>query len=131
MVSARDESRMGKARDAMGSPPASREAKSSAAGRAEPITFRLRVKDASIAGAEVRAIPGELGARNIARQQREGAEVITANLKTEKVEDLYEKLSIVGEIDEKITRPGPAAEESAVSIQIEGNPFSGLRPSPK
>jgi len=97
------------------------EMKAFAAKRAEPLAVTVRVSDVAAAAPQVQNLLAELGARNIRQEPREGTEVITANLKTEKVKGLYDKLSTMGEIKEKLARPEIPTEDVTVSIEIVGS----------
>lgn len=116
MVSAGAQARMKEAPDSMG-PQSPRQAKAFAAKKAEPIGFTLHANDVAATTGETIKLLGQLDAHSIAAESRDGAEVITAELAIQKVEELVKKLSPLGRMEEK--SPRPATTEGAVSVRIE------------
>ena len=66
---------------------------------------------------EIKSLLGQLGARSIAAESRDGTAVITAELAVQEMEELFKKLSALGQVEEK--GPRPATTEGYVSIRIE------------
>jgi anti-sigma factor RsiW len=93
------------------------EMKAFAAKKTEPLGVMVRVSDVAAAAPQVQNILVQLGARNIARESREGAEVITAELAIQKAGELFRKLSTLGRVEEKDSRP--AITDGDVPIRIE------------
>ena len=116
MVSAGAQPRMKEAPDSLG-PQSPRQAKAFAAKKAEPIGFTLHVNDVAATTGETIKLLGQLDARSIAIESRDGADVITAELAVQKVEELFKKLGALGRMEEK--SPHPVITEGTVSIRIE------------
>jgi hypothetical protein len=91
--------------------------KSSIGGKPRHIGITVYVKDTGIAGKEVEDLLGQLGARNIVRESREGTDVVTAEIAAQKTEELFEKLKGIGEMKEKDTRPD--IQEGNIPVRIE------------
>lgn len=81
------------------------------------IAVIVQVKDVGVAGKEVEHLLGQLGARNIVRESREGTDVVTAEITAQKTEEFFKKLKGIGEMKEKDTRPD--IQEGNVSVRIE------------
>ena len=76
-----------------------------AAKKAELTGFTLRVNDVTAAASEIKSLLSQLGARSIAAESRDGTAVITAELAVQKMEELFRKLSALGQVEEKGPRP--------------------------
>ena len=85
--------------------------------KAEISGFTLHVNDVAAAADEIKGLLGQLGARSIAAESRDGTMVITAAISAQKVEELFRKLSALGRVEVK--GPRPATTEGSVSIRIE------------
>lgn len=91
--------------------------KSSIGGKPRHIGITVLVKDTSIAGKKVEDLLGQLGARNILRESREGTDVVTAEIATQKTEEFFKKLKGIGDMKEKDARPD--IQEGNISVRIE------------
>jgi hypothetical protein len=97
-------------------------AKEAAVIKPGPIDVTVNVKDVRVAGQEVEKILGQLGARKIERESREGREVLAGELKAQNVREFLEKLKDIGEIKEKgIPRDIPEGD-MAIRVDIVSNP---------
>jgi len=90
--------------------------------RTEAISITIHAKDVETTIREVENLLARLGANRIERKPTERAEIIAADLRAEKLEDLFEKLKTVGEIVEKDAASGIAKGDARVRIEIIGNP---------
>jgi hypothetical protein len=81
------------------------------------IAVIVQVKDVGVAGKKVEDLLGQLGARNIARESREGADVVTAEIAAQKTEEFFKKLKGIGDMKEKDARPDIL--EGNISVRIE------------
>ena len=61
----------------------------------------LYTRDAKAARSDVENLLGQLGAQNIKKESLQAAEIITAELQAEKMQELFEKLKVFGEVKEK------------------------------
>ena len=86
--------------------------------KAELMSFLVRVRDIRLAGGEVESLLHQLGASRIERVSRASDEIITAEVKAEKMRELSEKLKLLGEVEEKDGRPGSAEKDTAIQIEI-------------
>ena len=86
--------------------------------KAEVMEFLLRVRDVRIAGGEVESLLNQLGALRINRVSRENDEIITAEVKAEKMKELSEKLKLMGEFEEKDARLGSIEKDTTLRIEI-------------
>jgi hypothetical protein len=86
--------------------------------KAEFMGFLVRVKDVRLAGGEVESLLHQLGALRIDRVSRESDEIITAEVKAEKMKELFEKLKLVGEVEEKDARLGSVEKDATLRIEI-------------
>jgi hypothetical protein len=86
--------------------------------KADVMGVKIQAKDIHAAGAETIGLLNQLGARTIARESRETAEIITAEVKAEKVKELLEKLRSVGEAEEKDLRLDSLAMDTTLRIEI-------------
>ena len=82
----------------------------------------LLVNDVTATAGEIKDLLSQLGARSIATQSRNGATAVTAELGAEKIEELYRKLSVLGKLEEKGSRPIPTEGFIAIRIEITGKP---------
>lgn len=96
--------------------------KTFAAKKAEPIGFTLRVNDVTTAVGEARQFLGQLGARSMSAESRDGTAVVTAQLAVEKIEELLKKLSTLGQVEEKGSRPATAEGFISIRIEVTGKP---------
>ncbi len=85
--------------------------------KAEAAVLTLRVNDVTAAIGEIKGLLGQLGARSIATHSRNGAAEVAAELGAEKMEQLRRKLTALGQLEEKESRP--VATEGFISIRIE------------
>lgn len=88
-----------------------------AAKKAEATVLTLRVKDFTAAIGEIKDLLSQLGARSIATESRDGTAEVAAELGAEKMEELRRKLTALGQLEEKGSRP--VATEGFISIRIE------------
>jgi hypothetical protein len=116
VASAGAEATMKEARDSSDTQAAS-QMQAFAAKKAEPTGFTLRVNDVTAAAGEVKNLLGQLGARGIAAESRDGTAVITAELAVQRIEELSKKLRALGQVEGK--GPRPATTEGMISIRIE------------
>jgi hypothetical protein len=86
--------------------------------KADIVSFHLRVKDLRVAGREVESLLHKLGALRIDRVSRETDEIITAEVKAEKAKELFHKLKLVGDIEEKDTRLDSIEKDATLRIEI-------------
>jgi len=86
--------------------------------KAEAISFLVRTKDVRIAGGELETLLHQLNALRVHRESRENNEVITAEVKAEKLKELVEKLSHLGEIQEKDDSLASLEKDATVRIEI-------------
>ncbi len=86
--------------------------------KAEVMSFLVRVRDVRLAGGEVESLLHQVGALRIDRVSRESVEIITAEIMTEKMKEFFEKLRLVGEVEEKDTRLDTAGKDTTVQIEI-------------
>jgi len=86
--------------------------------KAEVMSFLVRVKDVRLAGGEVESLLHQLGASRIERVSREIDEIITAEVKAEKMKELSEKLKLLGEVEEKDARLGSVEKDATLRIEI-------------
>ena len=59
------------------------------------------VRDAKAVKPDVENLLSQLGAQNIKKESLQTAEILTAELQTEKTQELLEKLKLLGEVKEK------------------------------
>jgi hypothetical protein len=85
--------------------------------RAVALEIRLHVRDAKAVKPDVENLLGQLGAQNIKKESLQTAEILTAELQTEKTQELLEKLKLLGEVKEK----GLSSElpQGTIGIRIE------------
>jgi hypothetical protein len=86
--------------------------------KADVMRVKIQAKDIHAAGAKTIGLLNQLGARTIARESRETAEIITAEVKAEKVKELIERLRSVGEAEEKDARLDTLAMDTTLRIEI-------------
>jgi hypothetical protein len=86
--------------------------------KAEIVSFHLRVKDLRVAGREVESLLRKLGALRIDRVSRETDEIITAEVKAEKMDELFDRLKLVGDIEEKDARLDSIEKDATLRIEI-------------
>lgn len=78
----------------------------------------VQARDIRHAGQEAVSLLNQLGASRIDRLSRESNEVITAELKTEKIKELVEKLRLLGEVQEKDATVASLEKDATVRIEI-------------
>ena len=90
------------------------------AAKAKPGGMRMviQARDIRHAGQEAVSLLNQLGASGIDRISRESNEVITAELKTEKIKELVEKLRLLGEVQEKDATLTSPEKDATVRIEI-------------
>jgi hypothetical protein len=93
-------------------------ARMAAKSRAEVMSFLVRAKDVRLAGGEVESLLNQLGALRIDRVSGEKDEIITAEVKAEKMKELSEKLKLVGEVEEKDARLDAVEKDTTLRIEI-------------
>jgi hypothetical protein len=95
----------GAARDSLAkerkAPAAALPLRAAVAKKAEAVSISVQVRDVRMAGSEIEDLLRQFGATRIERESIQDAEVITAELQSEKIEELIEKLRLKGEIKEK------------------------------
>jgi len=84
----------------------------------ELMSFLVRVKDVRLAGGEVESLLQQLGASRIERVSRASDEIITAEVKAEKMKELSDKLMRVGEVEEKDSRLDSIEKDATLRIEI-------------
>lgn len=102
--------------------PAAPMLKAAAEKRVGHIGFTVHVRDVGTAGGEVENLLGRLGAHRIEREPLQSTEVITAKLQTEKIQELIEKLRVIGEVTEEGARSDIPKEDAGIRIEIVANP---------
>jgi hypothetical protein len=103
-------------------PRAAPEAKLFSLKKAELTGFTLHVNDVAAAADEIKGLLGQLGARSIAAESRDGIAVITAEISGQKIEDLFKKLSVLGQVEEKGSRPATTEGYVTIRIEVTGKP---------
>jgi len=85
--------------------------------RAVALDISVHVRDAKAVKQDVENLLGQLGAQNIRKESLQAAEIFTAELQTEKTQELLEKLKLLGEVKEK----GLSSElpQGTIGIRIE------------
>ncbi len=86
--------------------------------KAEIMNFLVRARNVRLAGGEVESLLHQLGALRIDRVSRESDEIITAEVKAEKMKELFEKLKLIGEVEEKDARLGSVEKDATLRIEI-------------
>jgi hypothetical protein len=86
--------------------------------KAEVIGFLVRVKDVRLAGGEVESLLHQLNALRVDRESRESNEIITAEIKAEKMKELVDRLKGFGEVEEKDAPPGSVEKDTTIRIEI-------------
>ena len=86
--------------------------------KAEGMSIVVQAKDIRHAGEEVVSLLNQLGALRIDRASQESNEVITAEVKAEKMKELVEKLRLLGEVQEKDASLASLEKDAAVRIEI-------------
>lgn len=69
--------------------------------RAKTVRFTVQVVDTNMAREEVEKVLGQLGGQRIETESSEDIEVISADLRSEKIKDFHDRLASVGEVKEK------------------------------
>jgi hypothetical protein len=81
------------------------------------LEITLRARNPASAAAEAETLLSQLSAKNMDRQTREGRVILTATIKTERLEALRERLKSLGPVQERVhaaPRPG-----GSLTIRIE------------
>jgi hypothetical protein len=86
--------------------------------KAEVMSFLVRARDVRLAGGEVESLLHQLGASRIERVSRASDEIITAEVKAEKIKELFEKLMLVGVVEEKDGRLDSIEKDATLRIEI-------------
>jgi anti-sigma factor RsiW len=86
--------------------------------KAEVMSFLVRARDVRLAGGEVESLLHQLGASRIERVSRASDEIITAEVKAEKIKELFEKLMLVGGVEEKDGRLDSIEKDATLRIEI-------------
>jgi anti-sigma factor RsiW len=86
--------------------------------KAEVMGFLVRARDVRLAGGEVESLLYQLGASGIERVSQKSHEIITAEVKAEKIKELSEKLWLVGEVEEKGTHQDTVEKDATLRIEI-------------
>jgi len=86
--------------------------------KAEVMSFVVRVREVRLAGGKVESLLHRLGAFRIDRVSRESDEIITAEVKAEKMKELSEKLKLMGEVEEKDSRLDTIEKDATLRIEI-------------
>ncbi len=89
-----------------------------AKGKPEGMSIVVRAKDIRHAGEEAVSLLNQLGALRVDRASQESNEVITAKVKAEKIKELVEKLSLLGEVQEKDASPASLEKDATIRIEI-------------
>jgi hypothetical protein len=101
-------------------PPAAGPMLSAAVPPRPDLEITLRARDPGSAAAEAETLLSQLSAQTVDRQTREGRVIITARIKTERLEALRERLKSLGPLQESVhvaPRPG-----GSLTIRIEIRP---------
>ena len=86
--------------------------------KAQAMGLKIRAEDIRGAGAEAIGLLNQMGASAIARESREAAEIITAEVKREKVKELIERLKSIGEVEEKDAPLDSIPQDATLRIEI-------------
>jgi hypothetical protein len=86
--------------------------------KAEVMSFLVRARDVRLAGGEVESLLHQLGASRIERASRASDEIITAEVKAEKIKELFEKLMLVGEVEEKDGPLDSIEKDATLRIEV-------------
>jgi len=84
----------------------------------EGMSIVVQAKDIRHAGQEAVSLLNQLGALKINRLSQENNEVITAEVKAEKVKELVEKLRLLGEVQEKDASLASLGKDAIIRIEI-------------
>ena len=90
--------------------------------KAEAVGVKIQAKDILAAGAETIGLLNQLGATAIVLESREDSEVITAELKAEKVKEFIERLRFIGEVEEREIRLDSVDKDTILRIEIVPGP---------
>lgn len=84
----------------------------------EGMSIVVQAKDIRHAGEEAISLLNQLGALRIDRASQESNEVITAEVKAEKMKELVEKLRLLGEVQEKDASLASLEKDATIRIEI-------------
>jgi len=84
----------------------------------EGMSIVVQAKDIRLAGEKAVSLLNQLGALRIDRLSRESNEVITAEIKAEKMKELVEKLRLLGEVQEKDASLASLEKDATIRIEI-------------
>ena len=84
----------------------------------EGMSILVQAKDIRHAGQEAVSLLSQLGALRINRLSQENNEVITAEVKPEKVKELIEKLRLLGEVQEKDDSLASLEKDAIIRLEI-------------
>jgi hypothetical protein len=91
-------------------------------GKADQTRATVRVGDVSTAMKEVEELLARLGAQKIEKESLPNLSVITAELRTEKMQELFADLMVIGEVGVSSPSPTSAGEGVRIRIEILRNP---------
>jgi hypothetical protein len=84
----------------------------------EGMSIVVQAKDIRHAGEKAVSLLNQLGASRVDRESRESNEIITAEVKAEKVKELVEKLRLLGEVQEKDASLASLEKDAIIRIEI-------------
>jgi hypothetical protein len=84
----------------------------------EGMSIVVQAKDIRHAGEEAISLLNQLGALRIDRASQESNEVITAEVKAERMKELVEKLRLLGEVQEKDASLASLEKDATIRIEI-------------
>ena len=86
--------------------------------RAEAVSIIVQVRDVKMAAGEIEALLHQFGATRIEKESLQDTEVITAELQSEKIGELMEKLRFKGEIKEKESPSPIPTGKTSIKIEV-------------
>jgi len=89
--------------------------------KTEPMDIKVYVRDMSHARQEIEALLAQMGAYRIETKSQADRAIINAVLKSEKVEELIEKLKQTGELQDREAYFGSLQGEASIRIEIFSN----------
>jgi hypothetical protein len=100
---------------ALGGPP---RFKAAAKQKEFAINLSVRLGEIKAAAREVETLLGRLGAEGIGKESSQNREVITAELRAEKMDELIEKLKEIGEVKEPVLPKGIPGGKTTIRIEL-------------
>jgi hypothetical protein len=94
----------------------------SAAIRPRPREITVKAKDVHAARGKVESLFAQLDARKLQAESHDGKEVLTAELQAQNLKAFLEKLSAIGEIEEKAAARDMSDGSLILRIEIVPNP---------